>query len=76
MDLRPYLDEIHRQLEAAAATGGEDARALAERLVGPLEAAIRLALLEALVAAAQEITCELAPASVEVRLRGATPNSW
>jgi hypothetical protein len=73
MDLRPYIDEIHRQLEAAAETGGEDARALAERLVAPLDAAIRLSLLDALAAAAQEITCELAPASVEVRLRGRDP---
>ena len=73
MNLRPYIDEIHRQLEAAAETGGEDARALAERLVAPLDAAIRLSLLDALAAAAQEITCDLAPGSVEVRLRGRDP---
>ncbi len=70
MDLQPYIDEIRNQLETAAATGGEDARALAERLVAPLEAAVRLSLLDALAAAAQEITYELAPGSVEVRLRG------
>ena len=73
MDLRPYIDEIHRQLEAAADAGGEEARALAERLVAPLDAAIRLSLLDALAAAAQEITCDLAPGSVEVRLRGRDP---
>jgi HicB family len=73
MDLGPYIDEIHRQLEAAADAGGEDARALAERLAAPLDAAIRLSLLDALSAAAQEITCDLAPASVEVRLRGRNP---
>ena len=44
MDLRPYIESIHRQLAAAAETGGEDARALAERLAAPLEAAVRLAL--------------------------------
>jgi hypothetical protein len=70
MDLRPYIDEIHDQLEAAAEAGGEDARALAQRLIAPLDAAVRLSLLDALTAAAQEITCELAPGSVEVRLRG------
>ena len=70
MDLRPYIDEIHRQLEAAADAGGEEARALAERLGAPLDAAIRLALLDALAAAAQEITCDLAPGSVDMRLRG------
>ena len=35
--------------------------------------AIRLALLEALTAAAEELTSELAPQSVEVRLRGRDP---
>jgi hypothetical protein len=73
MDLRPYIDEIHRQLEAAAESGGEDARALAQRLTAPLDAAIRLSLLDALTTAAQEITCDLAPGSVEVRLRGRDP---
>jgi HicB family len=73
MDLRPYIDEIHDQLEAAAEGGGEAARALAERLIAPLDAAIRLSLLDALAAAAQEITSELAPGSVEVRLRGRDP---
>ena len=45
----------------AAEAGGEDARALAERLTAPLESAIRLMLLDALSAAADEITRELAP---------------
>jgi hypothetical protein len=73
MDLRPYIEEIHRQLEVAAETGGDDARALAERLAAPLDSAIRLSLLDALAAAAQEITCDLAPGSVELRLRGRDP---
>ncbi|MGO8860733.1 MAG: hypothetical protein ACLQRH_08185 [Acidimicrobiales bacterium] len=73
MDLQPHVDEIHRQLGTAAAAGGEDARALAERLLAPLDAAVRLTLLEVLAAAVQEITCELAPGSVEVRLRGRDP---
>lgn len=73
MELQPYLDDIHHQLSAAAAAGGEEARALAERLLAPLDAAIRLSLLDALSVAAQEISCELAPGSVEVRLRGRTP---
>ena len=73
MDLRPYIDEVHHQLVTAAESGGEDARALAERLVAPLDTAMRLTLLDALAAAAQEITCDLAPGSVEVRLRGRDP---
>jgi hypothetical protein len=57
----------------AAEAGGEEARALGERLMAPLEAAIRLTLLDALAVAAEEITCDLAPGSVEVRLRGRDP---
>jgi hypothetical protein len=70
MNLTPYVDNLRRELAVAAEAGGEDARALAERLTGPLESAARLALLEALSAAADEITRDLAPGSVEVRLRG------
>jgi len=73
MDLGPYLENIHRQLTVAAEAGGDEARALAERLVAPLDAAIRLTLQDVLAAAAEEITCELAPGSVELRLRGREP---
>ena len=73
MDLSRYVENIHDQLAATAAAGGEEARALAERLVAPLDAALRLALQDALTAAAEEITVELAPGSVEVRLRGREP---
>ena len=73
MNLSLYVEEIHRQLVAAAEAGGDDARALAHRLVAPLDSALRLALQDALAAAAEEITCELAPGSVELRLRGRDP---
>ena len=73
MDLGPYVENIQRQLEVAAEAGGDDARALAERLVAPLDAAIRLTLQDVLTAAAEQITCELAPGSVELRLRGRDP---
>jgi hypothetical protein len=73
MDLQLYVENIHHQLAAAAEAGGDEARALAERLFAPLDATIRLALLEALSVAAEEITCDLAPGSVEVRLRGRDP---
>jgi hypothetical protein len=73
MDLTPYIDNLRRELAVAAEAGGEDARALAERLTAALESATRLALLEALSAAADEITTDLAPGSVEVRLRGRDP---
>jgi hypothetical protein len=73
MNLNLYVENIHRQLAVAAEAGGDEARALAERLVAPLDAAIRLSLQDVLVAAAEEITCELAPGSVELRLRGRDP---
>ena len=73
MDLRLYVDNIRQQLAVAAEAGGDEARALAERLVAPLDAAIRLTLQDVLAAAAEEITCELAPGSVELRLRGRDP---
>ena len=73
MDLTPYVVELREQLALAADAGGEEARALAERLTASLEAAARLALLDALSVAAAEITQEIAPGSVEVRLRGRDP---
>jgi hypothetical protein len=74
MDLDPYIDAVRNQLAAAAETAGPQARELAERLAGSLESATRLALLEALSTAASEITRDLAPGSVDVRLRGRDPS--
>jgi len=73
MDLTPYVDNVRRELAVAAETGGDDAKALAERLSAPLASTIRLTLLDALSAAADEITRDLAPGSVELRLRGGDP---
>jgi hypothetical protein len=73
MDLQPYVDGVRHELGVAAAAGGPEAEALADRLTAPLDSAIRLALLEALSDAAVEITRELAPRSLDVRLRGRDP---
>jgi hypothetical protein len=73
MNLAPHVETLRRELMIAAEAGGDEARALAERLVTPLDSATRLVLLEALSDAASEITSELAPGSVEVRLRGREP---
>ena len=72
MELTQYVESLRRELTTAAEVGGEDARALADRLLRPLDAAVRLTLLEALSAAAEEISAELAPGAVDVRLRGGT----
>jgi hypothetical protein len=73
MDLTPYTEQLRRELAVAAEASGDEARALAERLTAPLESATRLMLLEALSAAADEITVEVAPAAVELRLRSGEP---
>ncbi|MEV6104619.1 toxin-antitoxin system HicB family antitoxin [Streptomyces sp. NPDC051940] len=73
MDLTPYVNNLRHELAVAAEAGGEDARVLAERLTAPLESATRLALLGVLSDAMGEITRELAPGSVDVRLRGLDP---
>jgi hypothetical protein len=74
MELTPYVDTLRRELAVAAEAGGEEARELAERLTAPLESATRMAMLNVLSAAMAEITRELAPGSVDVRLRGLEPD--
>ncbi|MFD8207974.1 toxin-antitoxin system HicB family antitoxin [Streptomyces sp. NPDC059695] len=74
MDLTPYVDNLRRELAVAAEAGGDEARELAERLTAPLESAARLTMLNVLSAATDEITRELAPGSVDVRLRGLDPD--
>jgi hypothetical protein len=73
MELDRYVADLRAHLTAAAESGGEEVRAVAERLSGALDAAARLVLLEALSDAASEITRELAPGAVDVRLRGREP---
>lgn len=70
MELGRYISELQRQLVEAAENGSTDTRAVAERLAAGLDAATRLVLLDVLCAAAGEITRDLAPGSVDVRLRG------
>jgi hypothetical protein len=74
MDLTPYVDTLRRELAVAAEAGGDEARELAQRLTAPLESATRLTMLNVLSAAMDEITRELAPGSVDVRLRGLDPD--
>jgi hypothetical protein len=73
MEIDRYVDEVRRQVQVSAQAGGDEAVALADRLTAPVESALRLAILEALSAAAEEITLEMAPGSVELRLRGREP---
>ncbi|MFF5291115.1 YlcI/YnfO family protein [Paractinoplanes globisporus] len=74
MDLTSYVNNLGREFATLAESNGDEARALVERLTGSLESAIRMTLLEALSGAADEITWEMAPGSVELRLRGRDPS--
>ena len=73
MELEPYLINLRQEFARAAEAAGGDSAAAAERLMAPLESSVRLALLETLSAAADEITRDLAPGSVHVRLSGRDP---
>ena len=70
MQVSPHVEELQRQLLNAAAVGGVETAEVVERLAISLEAAARLAILDALSEAVGEITRQLAPGSVDLRLRG------
>jgi predicted transcriptional regulator len=70
MELGPHVSDLRRQLVDAAENGTAETRAVAERLAAGLDAAARLVLLDVLSAAVGEITRDLAPGSVDLRLRG------
>jgi hypothetical protein len=74
MELRQYVEQLRTEFAVAAEGADPEGRALAERLVTQLAAATRLTLLDALSDAADEITRELAPGSVHLRLRGREPD--
>jgi hypothetical protein len=73
MELEPFVAALRQEFALAAEAAGDEATAAAERLIIPLESSVRLALLEALSTAADEITHDLAPGSVHVRLQGREP---
>ena len=70
MELGTYVSDLQRQLADAADNGNDETRAVAERLAASLDSATRLVMLDALSAAVGEITRDLAPGSVDLRLRG------
>jgi hypothetical protein len=70
MDITPYVDNLRRDLAAAAEAGSDELKQAAERLAFALDPSARLALMEAISHAAAEITAELPEGSVDVRLVG------
>lgn len=69
MDVTPFVENLRRALAASAAVADPETRAAVENLTTALDSAVRLTLIDALSAAADEVTRELAPGSVEVRIR-------
>jgi hypothetical protein len=73
MNLTPYLESLRQELLLIPEPEDPAIRMAAERLAARLDVAGRMILLEALSAATGEISSEMAPGSVELRLRGREP---
>ncbi len=73
MELSPYVDTVRAGVTNAAALADDHTRQVAERLGSAIESSTRLALIQALSDAASEISAELAPSSIEVRMAGQNP---
>jgi hypothetical protein len=74
VELSPFVARLRHELLAVADAGGGEVRAVAERLVAPLDSAIRLVIIEVLTEAFDTVTTEIAPGSVHLRLRGRDPD--
>jgi hypothetical protein len=73
MQLDRHLERLRDRLSVAAEGDREEEARAAQRLLASLDDSVRLMLLDVLAAAAAEVTRELAPGSVELRLRGSDP---
>lgn len=73
MELDHYLESVRRSVENATALADDQTRSVAQRLGATLDDAGRLALISALSDAAGEISRELSPGSVELRMAGGRP---
>jgi hypothetical protein len=73
MDLSEYAESLRRELTSITRFAGEDIARAAEMLSETLDSSVRLALLDVLSAAADEITASLDGATIDVRLSGTDP---
>ena len=73
MDLSEYAESLRRELTSITRFAGEDIARAAEMISETLDSSIRLALLDVLSAAAEEITASLDGAIIDVRLTGTQP---
>lgn len=74
MELNPYLESVRRGVDDATALADDTTRDIAARLLTALDTATRLALIDALADAAAEISGDLAPGSVELRMDAGSPH--
>ena len=74
MDLGEYAESLRRELLGITRFAGDDVTRAAEMLAESLDSSVRLALLEVLSAAAEEITARLDGAVIDVRLAGGEPD--
>jgi hypothetical protein len=73
MQLERHIERLRDRLALAAEGDRAEEGQAAQRLIASLDDTVRLMLLDVLAAAAAEITRELAPTSVELRLREGEP---
>jgi HicB-like protein involved in pilus formation len=73
MQLNQHMERLRDRLSLVAESEREEEARAAQRLLASLDDSVRLMLLDVLAAAAAEMTRELAPGSVELRLRGSDP---
>ena len=73
MQLNRHLQRLRDRLVSVAEGEKEEEARAAQRLIASLDDSVQLMLLDVLAAAAAEITRELAPTSVELRLREGDP---
>ena len=73
MDLSEYAESLRRELTSITKFAGDDIARAAEMISETLDSSVRLALLDVLSAAAEEITASLDGATIDVRLTGSQP---
>lgn len=73
MNLSPYLETVRDGVLSAASLADDSTRQVAERLGAAVESSTRLALIQSLSDAAAQVSAEIAPTSVELRMTGTDP---
>lgn len=74
MQIGAFIESLQQDLAAVAAVGDPQASETFQRLAAALDSSLRLRLLEAVTAAAHELTSQLPNGHVEVRLAGQDPS--